>query len=83
MYWRDLGQELDHESHVATVDELARAGFPIYVCQQELGGLVIVPPQSCHQVLNSGGLTMKLAWSRMVADSFKLSLTQELRIYQR
>jgi hypothetical protein len=57
MYWRELGQELDHESHVATMDELAKASFPIYVCKQELGGFVIVPPRSCHQVLNSGGFT--------------------------
>jgi len=91
MYWRELGQELDHESHVATMDELAKASFPIYVCQQELGGFVVVPPRSCHQVLNSGGggeqselaLTVKLSWSRMIGKSYMLSLSQELRIYQR
>jgi hypothetical protein len=83
VYWRELGQELDHESHVATIDELAKARFPIYVCQQELGGFVIVPPRSCHQVLNSGGLTMKMSWSRMIGKSYMLSLSQELRIYQR
>jgi JmjC domain, hydroxylase len=83
MYWRELGQELDHESHVATIDELAKASFPIYVCQQELGGFVIVPPRSCHQVVNSGGLTFKTSWSRMIGKSYMLSLSQELRIYQR
>jgi JmjC domain, hydroxylase len=83
MYWRELGQELDHESHVATIDELAKASFPIYVCQQELGGFVIVPPRSCHQVLNARGVTVKISWSRMLGKSYMLSLSQELRIYQR
>lgn len=83
MYWRSLGQELDLESHVATVEQLAKADFPIYVCEQRLGSFVIVPPQSCHQVLNSGGLTMKLSWSRMTPQSFTRSLTYELPIYQR
>lgn len=82
-YWRRLGHELDLETHLATIDELSQADFDIYVCQQRLGDFVIVPPQCCHQVVNTGNLTMKVAWSRMTPQSLSLALQDELPIYQR
>jgi hypothetical protein len=82
-YWGRLGHELDLESHLATLDELSQADFKVYVCQQRLGDFVLVPPRSCHQVLNAGGLTMKAAWSRMTPQSLSLALREELPIYQR
>lgn len=82
-YWRKLGHELDHELHAASLQELVNAPFPIYVVKQRLGDLVIVPPSSCHQVHNAGGLTVKIAWSRMSIKSLELSLREELYIYQR
>ncbi|KAG8876333.1 hypothetical protein FRC20_001836 [Serendipita sp. 405] len=82
-YWRDLGHELDLETHVATVDEFSKAPFPVYICQQAVGDFVIVPPSSCHQVINSCGLTVKIAWSRMIPKSLDIAIKGELRIYQR
>ena len=48
--------ELDWENHAATIEELADASFTIYIAEQKLGDLVLVPPRSCHQVVNSGSL---------------------------
>ncbi|PVG01994.1 hypothetical protein CPB86DRAFT_780884 [Serendipita vermifera] len=82
-YWHKIGQELDLESHLATIEELAKADFPVYICQQGAGDFIIVPPKSCHQVINTGGLTVKVSWSRMTVRSLELALTQELPIYRR
>lgn len=52
---RKLGHELDWEDHVATVEELAEAPFDVFVLEQRLGDLVLVPPRRCvirsHQLL--------------------------------
>ncbi|KAF8892491.1 hypothetical protein BD779DRAFT_1190079 [Infundibulicybe gibba] len=50
-YFHSLNQELDHETHVITIDELAKAPFTVYIAQQKLGDLVLVPPRSSHQVV--------------------------------
>jgi hypothetical protein len=44
-YFRKLGHELDWEDHVATVEELADAPFDVYILEQKLGDLVLVPPR--------------------------------------
>ncbi|KAG7447928.1 uncharacterized protein BT62DRAFT_979758 [Guyanagaster necrorhizus] len=82
-YFRTLKQELDHEMHVVTIEELARAPFDVYVTQQKLGDLVLVPPRSCHQVVNYGGITIKTSWSRMTLNSLAVALHHELPMYQR
>ncbi|KAG6832324.1 hypothetical protein H0H87_001965 [Tephrocybe sp. NHM501043] len=53
-YLQKLNQELDHETHVISVEELANAPFEVYIAEQKLGDLVLVPPRSCHQVVNYG-----------------------------
>ncbi|GJE95153.1 hypothetical protein PsYK624_113340 [Phanerochaete sordida] len=78
-----IGQELDWEAHVVTVEEFADAPFPVYVAEQKLGDLVLVPPRSCHQVVNHGGLTVKTSWSRMTLRGLKIALHHELPIYRR
>ncbi|KAJ7219411.1 hypothetical protein GGX14DRAFT_356277 [Mycena pura] len=78
-----LEQELDHESHVVLLDELAKAPFNVYIAEQKLGDLILVPPRSAHQVVNSGGLTIKTSWSRMTVDSLTLALRYELPLYRR
>ena len=78
-----IGLELDWEDHVATVEEFAGATFTIYVAEQRLGDLVLVPPRSCHQVVNKGGLTMKTSWSRMTIAGLRAALHHELPIYRR
>lgn len=84
MYFQDiLHSELDLESHTASIGDLRDAPFDVYVAEQRLGDLVLVPPRSCHQVVNRGGLTIKMSWSRMGLKSFQLSLYDELPLYHR
>ncbi|KAJ7172338.1 hypothetical protein C8R46DRAFT_145191 [Mycena filopes] len=78
-----LKQELDHETHVITLAQLAKAPFQVYILEQKLGDLVLVPPRSAHQVVNSGGMTIKTSWSRMTLGSLSLALKYELPLYRR
>ncbi|KAJ7741546.1 hypothetical protein DFH07DRAFT_53923 [Mycena maculata] len=78
-----MEHELDHETHVITVEELAKAPFTVYIAEQKLGDLVLVPPRSAHQVINSGGITIKTSWSRMTLDGLSLALRYELPLYRR
>jgi JmjC domain, hydroxylase len=83
-YFHDkLEVELDHENHEATVEEFRAAPFHVYVAEQTLGDLVLVPPRSCHQVVNKGGITVKMSWSRMGLKSLEYSLHAELALYHR
>ncbi|KAI0374859.1 hypothetical protein BV20DRAFT_397091 [Pilatotrama ljubarskyi] len=82
-FHQELGQELDWETHVTSIEELGRAPFKVYIAEQKVGDLVLVPPRSCHQVVNHGGLAMKTSWSRMTLDNLKTALHCELPIYHR
>ena len=101
-HFRKLGHELDWEDHVATLEELADAPFDVYILEQKLGDLILVPPRryvtnssrlltytnkplslSFHQVINSGGITIKTSWSRMSIRSLEIALYHELPIYRR
>lgn len=83
-YFRsELGQELDHENYVVSIAELAKAPFLVYVLQQKLGDMVLVPPRSCHQVINTGGITVKTSWSRMTLTGLSVAYNFELPIYRR
>ncbi|TFK55099.1 hypothetical protein OE88DRAFT_1805491 [Heliocybe sulcata] len=82
-YFQSVGQELDLETHAMSLDEFARAPFTVYIAEQKLGDLVLVPPRSCHQVVNNGGLTIKASWSRMTLGGLKTALYHELPIYRR
>jgi hypothetical protein len=82
-YFQSLKQEIDHESHVITIDELSKAPFNVYITEQKLGDLVLVPPRSCHQVVNYGGITIKTSWSRMTWKGLSTAYYHELPIYRR
>ena len=82
-FQNELGQELDHESYVATPEDFANAPFTVYIGEQKLGDLVLVPKRSCHQVVNTGGLTVKSSWSRMTIDGLVTAFHHELPIYRR
>lgn len=83
VYFQELGFELDHESHVVTTAQFADAPFTVYVAEQKLGDLVLVPRRSVHQVVNSGGLTVKASWSRMTVEGLVTAFHHELPIYRR
>lgn len=78
-----LNHELDLETHIATPEQLSCSPFPIYVGKQVLGDLVLVPKRCCHQVINSGGITVKMSWSRMTVDGLITAFHHELPIYRR
>ena len=82
-FQKHIGLELDWEEHVASVQEFAAAPFTVYIAEQKLGDLILVPPRSCHQVVNNGGLTLKTSWSRMTVKGLKAALHHELPIYRR
>ncbi|KAI0721127.1 hypothetical protein C8T65DRAFT_786041 [Cerioporus squamosus] len=82
-FQNELGQELDWETHVTTVDEWGHAKFDVYVAEQKVGDLVLVPPRSVHQVVNRGGLAMKMSWSQMSLNNLKTALWSELPVYRR
>ncbi|EKM49474.1 uncharacterized protein PHACADRAFT_52934, partial [Phanerochaete carnosa HHB-10118-sp] len=71
----------DWESRRLTHEQMASASFPIYETVQKMGDLVLIPPKSCHQVANKGGLTIKVAWSRMSLKSLYLAFHDELPVY--
>jgi hypothetical protein len=82
-YFHKMGEELDFETHVITLEELRQSKLDIYIAEQQLGDLVLVPPRSCHQVINNSGITMKTSWSRMTLKGLQNSLYHELPIYHR
>ena len=45
------------------MDELVKADFPLYVCDQKVGDLVVFPPATAHQVWNPATLSTKLVWN--------------------
>jgi hypothetical protein len=82
-YFQTLEHELDHETHVMSVSDLAKAPFDVFIAEQKLGDLVLVPPRSCHQVLNFGGMSIKMSWSRMTLGGLAAALYHELPLYRR
>ncbi|KAJ3725819.1 hypothetical protein C8R42DRAFT_575604 [Lentinula raphanica] len=83
-YFHDkLGHDIDHENHVTSIEDFANAPFPVYIVEQKMGDLVMVPRMSCHQVVNHGGLTVKMSWSRMSLKSIADSVYYELPLYRR
>jgi hypothetical protein len=82
-YFHELGHELDLETHVITLEELEKAPFKVYIEEQKLGDMVLVPPRSCHQVVNHGGITIKMSWSRMTLEGLTAAFYHELPIYRR
>ncbi|KAG6887505.1 hypothetical protein C0995_014763 [Termitomyces sp. Mi166 len=82
-FFDELKHKMGHEDHVLTVQQLSKAPFVIYVAEQKLGDLVLVPPRSCHQVVNFGGLTIKTSWSRMTLKGLEAAYYHELPMYRR
>lgn len=82
-YFQKLGFELDHEANFVTIEQFAEAPFKVYVAEQKLGDLVLVPGRSVHQVVNYGGLTIKVSWSRMTVDGLITAFHHELPLYRR
>lgn len=79
----NLNSEIDWENKLLSLSEVASLPGPIYVHEQIKGDLVVIPQQSCHQVVNHGGLTIKAAWSRMSLRSLQSAVLLECPMYRR
>ena len=78
-YWlSQLGHDVEVESHFASVQDLARAPFKVYVHEQILGDYILIPPLAPHQVWNRGDVTMKAAWNRTTVETLGLAITESL-----
>jgi hypothetical protein len=82
-FFQTLNNELDHESLTLAAEEFACAPFDVHVVEQRVGDLVLVPRRSCHQVVNYGGITNKLSWSRMTLKGLETAFHHELPLYRR
>lgn len=51
---------------------MAKADFPIYVCNQQPGDLVVFPPMTTHQILNIAPSVTKIAWNVLHHSSVQL-----------
>ncbi|KAG0303367.1 hypothetical protein BGZ98_006754 [Dissophora globulifera] len=72
--WRSFGHPLEYEGYFASLEELQRADFPIYVVEQKVGDFVMVPSMGYHQVVNLGKATIKVSWNRLTAHCLKAAI---------
>jgi len=47
-----LGYPLERENYFASVEQLSQANFPVYVIEQRVGDLILIPSLAYHQVQN-------------------------------
>ncbi|KAG0025680.1 hypothetical protein BGZ81_006982 [Podila clonocystis] len=80
--WRSFNHPLEYEGYFASVEELKKATFPIYVIEQKLGDFVVVPSESYHQVVNMGKATIKVSWNRLTAHCLKAAVNNVLPRYR-
>ncbi|KAK6495750.1 hypothetical protein TWF481_002797 [Arthrobotrys musiformis] len=75
-YWsRVLGRNLSEEALSASITDLQKAPFEVYILEQKLGDLVLVPSLAPHQVWNRGTATIKIAWNRVTTDTLTKAIS--------
>jgi hypothetical protein len=79
--WKSCGGMLDHDNFFLAPEQLRKADCTIYTIKQREGDLVLVPPESPHQVINMGGRQIKVAWNRITASTIGLSYHNVLPLY--
>jgi hypothetical protein len=73
-----LGHDIEVESHFAQINAWKKAPFPVYIVEQRVGDLILIPPLAPHQVWNRGTRTMKVAWNRTTVETLELALHEAL-----
>lgn len=73
-----LGHDVEIEKHFAQVVAWKKAPFPVFVVEQKVGDLVLVPPLAPHQVWNRGNRTIKVAWNRTTVETLEFALRESL-----
>ncbi|CAG8979365.1 hypothetical protein HYALB_00002491 [Hymenoscyphus albidus] len=73
-----LGHDIEVEKHFAQLNAWKRAPFNVWVVEQRVGDLILIPPLAPHQVWNRGTRTMKVAWNRTTVDTLELAIHEAL-----
>jgi hypothetical protein len=73
-----LGHDIEVEKHFAQINAWKKAPFNVWVVEQKVGDLILIPPLAPHQVWNRGTRTMKAAWNRTTVDTLELALHEAL-----
>jgi hypothetical protein len=73
-----LGHDIEVEKHFAQINAWKKAPFNVWIVEQKLGDLILIPPLAPHQVWNRGTRTMKAAWNRTTIDTLELAINEAL-----
>ncbi|APA16214.1 hypothetical protein sscle_16g109840 [Sclerotinia sclerotiorum 1980 UF-70] len=73
-----LGHDIEVEKHFAQLNAWRKAPFNVWVTEQRVGDLILIPPLAPHQVWNRGTRTMKAAWNRTTVDTLELAIHEAL-----
>ncbi|KAI9144937.1 hypothetical protein BKA69DRAFT_645223 [Paraphysoderma sedebokerense] len=69
--WSYETTSVDLDNQVLTYRDLINAEFPVYIFEQKIDEFIIIPSDAIHQVSNSGGPSVKVAWNRTTAQTLK------------
>ncbi|KAH7102294.1 hypothetical protein BKA62DRAFT_617730, partial [Auriculariales sp. MPI-PUGE-AT-0066] len=80
-----LGQEIDQDNGTSftPLSVLKNAPCNIYITEQQVGDLIVMPPRAAYQRFNHRGINSSIAWSRMETVSLPFGIQLELPIYNR
>ena len=73
-----LGHDIEVEKHFAQLNAWKKAPFNVWIVEQKVGDLILIPPLAPHQVWNRGTRTMKAAWNRTTVDTLELAINEAL-----
>ncbi|KAI5302949.1 hypothetical protein KEM56_000188 [Ascosphaera pollenicola] len=73
-----LGHDIETERHFAQINAWKAAPFTVYIVEQRVGDLILIPPLAPHQVWNRGTRTIKAAWNRTTAETLEHALKEAL-----
>lgn len=82
-YFRKKNIEVDREATIASINDLLESGCDVYIAEQKPGNLLLIPPNSYHQRINSCGLTIRMGWAQMTLRSLQRVLHGVLDGYRR
>ncbi|GJJ75416.1 hypothetical protein EMPS_07774 [Entomortierella parvispora] len=80
--WRENGHEFDQASFCIPLSKLQDIDVDVFIIEQKIGDLIILPPMAPHQVLNRGGLTQKIAWNRITPYTLHHGIHELLPFYR-
>lgn len=86
-FWFNHGGDntsLDQENMFMDLGTLSLADFPIYVFEQQLGDLVIIPSNSAYQFVNVGeGYNVKATWYSIPTRALYTGITNTIPTFRK